>query len=79
MRDFMGLENSDESILKAILNFSFYVSAGNMDEAFKAVKTIQNVSVWENMCLMSVKTRRFDVAEECLRNMRFARGAKAVR
>ena len=31
------------------------------------------------MCTMSVKTRRLDVAEECLRNMRFARGAKAVR
>ena len=79
MRDFMGLESSDETVLKAILNFSYYVSAGNMDEAFKAVKTIQNVSVWENMCTMSVKTRRLDVAEECLRNMRFARGAKAVR
>ena len=79
MRDFMGLENSDETVLKAILNFSFFVSSGNMDEAFKAVKTIQNVSVWENMCTMSVKTRRLDVAEECLRNMRFARGAKAVR
>ena len=79
MRDFMGLENSEEAVLKAILNFSFFVSSGNMDEAFKAVKTIQNVSVWENMCTMSVKTRRLDVAEECLRNMRFARGAKAVR
>jgi intraflagellar transport protein 140 len=79
MRDFMGLENSEESVIKAILNFSFFVSCGNMDEAFKAVKTIQNASVWENMCTMSVKTRRLDVAEECLRNMRFARGAKAVR
>lgn len=79
MRDFLGLEQSEESVIKAILNFSFYVSCGNMDEAFKAVKTIQNVSVWENMCTMSVKTRRLDVAEECLRNMRFARGAKAVR
>lgn len=79
MRDFMGLEGSEESVLRAVLNFSFFVSCGNMDEAFKAVKTIQNVSVWENMCTMSVKTRRLDVAEECLRNMRFARGAKAVR
>ena len=79
MRDFTGLENSEENVIQAILNFSFFVSCGNMDEAFKAVKTIQNVSVWENMCTMSVKTRRLDVAEECLRNMRFARGAKAVR
>jgi len=31
------------------------------------------------MCQMSIKTRRLDVAEACLGNMRFARGAKAVR
>ena len=45
MRDFTGLENSEENVIQAILNFSFFVSCGNMDEAFKAVKTIQNVSV----------------------------------
>lgn len=28
---------------------------------------------------MSVKTRRLDVAEICIGNMRFARGAKAIR
>lgn len=28
---------------------------------------------------MSIKTKRLDVAEACLGNMRFARGAKAVR
>jgi len=38
MRDFVGLENCDEIIRKAILNFSFYLTAGNMDEAYKAVK-----------------------------------------
>lgn len=79
MRDFTGLENCEENVRKAILNFSYYLTAGNMDEAFKAVKTIQNVSVWEKMCQMSVKTKRLDVAEVCLGNMRFARGARAVR
>ncbi|CAG9334634.1 unnamed protein product [Blepharisma stoltei] len=79
LRDFTGLENCDENVKKAILNFSFYMTSGNMDEAYKAVKTIQNVNVWENMCTMSVKTKRLDVAEVCLSNMRFARGAKAVR
>lgn len=31
------------------------------------------------MAAMSVKTKRIDVAEICLGNMRFARGAKAIR
>lgn len=79
MRDFTGLENCDETIRKAILNFSFLITAGNMDEAYKTVKAIQNVQVWEKMCQMSVKTRRLDVAEVCIGNMRFARGARALR
>ena len=79
MRDFTGLENCDETIRKAILNFSFLITAGNMDEAYKTVKAIQNIQVWEKMCQMSVKTRRLDVAEVCLGNMRFARGARALR
>jgi intraflagellar transport protein 140 len=40
MRDFIGLEDCDDLIRKAILNFSFYLTAGNMDEAYKAVKKI---------------------------------------
>jgi intraflagellar transport protein 140 len=51
----------------------------NMDEAHRAVKLIKNPSVWENMALMCVKTRRLDVAEVCLGQMGFARGAAAVR
>ena len=79
LRDFTGLEDCDESTKKAILNFSFHLTNGNMDEAYKSVKVIQSLRVWENMCHMSVKTKRMDVAEVCLGNMRFARGAKAVR
>ena len=53
--------------------------AGNMDEAYRAVKLIENPSVWENMAHMCVKSKRLDVAEVCLGNMGHARGAKAVR
>ena len=41
MRDFVGLENSDKLTREAMLNFSFFLSIGNMDEAFKAIKTIK--------------------------------------
>lgn len=41
MRDFVGLENCDKPTKDAMLNFSFYLSIGNMDDAFKAIKAIK--------------------------------------
>ncbi|GFS01827.1 intraflagellar transport protein 140 homolog [Elysia marginata] len=79
MRDFVGLESSDKGTRDAMMNFSFYLAVGNMDEAFKAIKLIKSESVWENMAKMCVKSRRLDVASVCLGNMGHARGAKALR
>ncbi len=78
LKDFSGIDKIDDNIIKSIMNFSFYLTTGNMDEAYKSVKSIQNPIVWENMAQMCVKTKRLDVAEICIGNMRFARGAKAV-
>jgi intraflagellar transport protein 140 len=50
-----------------------------MDEAYKAVKTVENPVVWENMAQICVKSKRLDVAEVCFSNMNHSRGAKAVR
>jgi intraflagellar transport protein 140 len=42
MREFVGLESSaDASTREALINFSYYLTAGNMDEAFKAIKLIK--------------------------------------
>eukprot|EP00501_MAST-03F_sp_TOSAG23-6_P000179 GSMAST32.ASY1.ANO1.182.1 assembled CDS len=79
MRDFVGLDRVDETTKKALLEFSYYLTIGNMDAAYRSVKLIQSPSVWENMAHMCVKTKRLDVAEVCLGNMGHARGAKAVR
>lgn len=79
MKDFVGLENVEEAIRKAIMNFSHYLTVGNMDEAYNSVRNIRNNTVWQNMAQMCVKTKRMDVAQVCLGNMRFARGAKAAR
>ena len=78
LKDFCGLDRIDEEIKTSIVNFSFYLAIGNMDEAYKAVKSIQNPIIWENMASMCVKSKRLDVAEICIGNMRFARGARAV-
>ena len=41
LRDFVGMENADKSSRDAMMNFSFYLTIGNMDEAFKAIKLIK--------------------------------------
>ncbi|NWU94483.1 IF140 protein, partial [Upupa epops] len=79
MRDFMGLGDCDKTTRDAMLNFSFHITAGDMDEAFKSIKLIKSEAVWENMARMCVKTQRLDVARVCLGNMGHARGAKALR
>ena len=46
MKDFVGLENVSDDIKQAIMNFSFYLTVGNMDEAYNAVMNIKNNNVW---------------------------------
>ncbi|KAG5176880.1 putative intraflagellar transport protein 140 [Tribonema minus] len=82
MRDFAGLDSSlvfDEKVAQALVDFSYYLTVGDMDHAYAAVRLIRSPSVWENMAHMCVKTKRLDVAEVCLGNMGYARGAAAVR
>ena len=40
-RDFVGLEVADKSAKEAMMNFSYYLTLGDMDEAFKAIKVIK--------------------------------------
>jgi len=55
------------------------LTSGNLDEAYKSVKNIQNSAIWEKMAIMCVKCKRLDVAEICIGNMKFARGARSIR
>ncbi|NXU84217.1 IF140 protein, partial [Xiphorhynchus elegans] len=41
LRDFMGLGDCDKTTQDAMLNFSFHLTAGDMDEAFKSIKLIK--------------------------------------
>nr|CAD7263177.1 unnamed protein product [Timema shepardi] len=79
MRDFEGLESCDKATREAVLNFSYNMTTGNMDEAFRAIKTIRSEVVWESLAKMCVKTKRLDVASVCLGHMKHARGAMALR
>ena len=81
MRDFSGMEASqmDQETQQALLDFSYFLTIGNMDAAYQAVRLIKTSNVWENMAHMCVKTKRLDVAEVCLGNMGLAKGAQALR
>ncbi|XP_037013024.2 intraflagellar transport protein 140 homolog [Artibeus jamaicensis] len=79
LRDFVGLEDCDKPTRNAMLNFSYFIAVGDMDEAFKSIKLIRSEAVWENMARVCVKTQRLDVAKVCLGNMGHARGARALR
>ncbi len=41
MRDFVGMTKADGNTTDALLNFSYYLTIGDMDEAFKAIKLIK--------------------------------------
>lgn len=79
MSDFIGLESCNKSTRSAILDFSYNLSLGNMDDAFKAIKTVQSAGVWNSLAKMCVKMRRLDVAGVCLGHMGDARAARALR
>ncbi|XP_063722149.1 intraflagellar transport protein 140 homolog isoform X2 [Symsagittifera roscoffensis] len=79
MRDFAGFSDCDNTTKKAMVDFSFHIAYGNMDEAFRAIKLIKNESVWENMCRMCVKNQNLSVAKMCLGNMRNLKATHALR
>jgi len=69
MRDFQGIGDVDEATKGNLLNFSFHLAAGNLDEAYRSVTSIRSENIWENMARMCVKTGRLDVAEICISHM----------
>nr|XP_033335798.1 intraflagellar transport protein 140 homolog [Megalopta genalis] len=79
MRGFEELSLCDSITRKAVLDFSFYISIANMDEAFKAIKSIKNEGIWKSLARMCVKTKQLNMALLCLGHMKQARAARALR
>ncbi|XP_015439170.1 PREDICTED: intraflagellar transport protein 140 homolog [Dufourea novaeangliae] len=79
MRDFEELGVCDPVTKKAVLDFSFYISIANMDEAFKAIKSIKNEGIWKSLARMCVKTKQLNMALLCLGHMKHAKAARAVK
>jgi len=78
MKGYAGVDCNDSTIIKHMMDFSYYITIGNLDEAFKSVHMIKNKEVWENMAKMSIKTKRLDVVSICLGNMGNAVAVQAL-
>jgi len=76
---FAGMSDITPEIKKALIEFSILMSAGKIDDAYKMVKNIKSKNIWENIASVCIKTKKLDVLEICLSNMRFAIGIKALR
>ena len=79
MKQFEGITGADNLSIASVINFNYHLTNGNMEEAFKSIKHLNSTEIWKNMAEMSIKMKRIDVAETCFSNMKFARGAKALR
>ncbi|KEG12663.1 intraflagellar transport 140 [Trypanosoma grayi] len=80
LRDFEGLKTEkDAAVLEALMKFSYYSTIGNMDEAYRCVKTIKSPTVWQSLAKMCVFSGRLDVAEVCLAQMQDGVAASALR
>lgn len=79
MRDFEELGDCDSITKKAVMDFSYHISVANMEEAFKAIKSIKNETVWKSLAKMCVKTKQLNMALLCLGHMKQANAARALR
>ncbi|RNF21419.1 Intraflagellar Transport Protein 140 [Trypanosoma conorhini] len=80
LRDFEGLKTEkDVAVLEALMKFSYYSTIGNMDEAYRCVKTIKSPTVWQSLARMCIFSGRLDVAEVCLAQMQDGVAAAALR
>lgn len=79
LRDFVGLQSTDAATRKMVLDFSFNVAQGNLDQAFICIRSLQSEAVWSNLAKMCVQTGRLDVAKICLGHLKKARSVRAIR
>ncbi|XP_017021858.1 intraflagellar transport protein 140 homolog [Drosophila kikkawai] len=79
LQDFVDLQQCDPVTRKQVLNFSLYVAEGNMDLAYRSIRSIQSKVIWTNLARMCVHTNRLDVATVCMGHLEQARSVRALR
>lgn len=80
LRDFDGLKSDkDVMVREALMKFTYYSTIGNMDEAYRGVKSIKNPAAWQALARLCITSGRVDVAAVCLANIQDGVAARALR
>lgn len=79
MKEYIGVNASDLSLVKTITDFCYQLSIGQVDEAAKVIKLIKNDTVWENMAKVCIKLRRLKLAKLCLGQLKNAKALRTVK
>eukprot|EP00796_Vickermania_ingenoplastis_P013382 gene13382-9209_t len=80
LRDFDGLKDEkDVAVREALMKFSYYATIGNMDEAYRCIKTIKDSVAWQALARLCVSNGRLDVAAVCLATIQDGVAARGLR
>lgn len=80
LRDFDGLKSDKDVVVReALMKFSYYSTIGNMDEAYRCIKTIKNPAAWQALARLCVSNGRIDVAAVCLATIQDGVAARGLR
>eukprot|EP00921_Rhytidocystis_pertsovi_P016684 GHVQ01026279.1.p1 GENE.GHVQ01026279.1~~GHVQ01026279.1.p1 ORF type:complete len:2237 (-),score=461.93 GHVQ01026279.1:356-7066(-) len=92
LKDFLGLDGvTDGKLAAALVDFSYHLCLGEVDAAYRVVQNLvaenlggnssghSSKSIWRSMAQMCVKTKRLDVASQCIAHMENATAAQALR
>lgn len=56
MKDFEGLEDCDAATKNAVITFSFSLSIGDIDQAFKSIRSIKRLNMLLVICTLHIIT-----------------------
>jgi hypothetical protein len=55
-------QDMDAATRSALLDFSYQVAAGSLEEAFRAVRGVRSRAVWRSMAQLAIRSKRLDIA-----------------
>lgn len=79
LREFVGSEDCDSTTRSHLLDYLFYMTIGQMEQAVVAIgNTGAGDAVWRGLAKACVPQKRLDVAAVCLAKMNDVKGALAL-
>lgn len=79
LNNYENVTEEDSSLVKIITDFSIFLNLGNIDEAVRTVRFINNPQIWKTLARMSIKSKRLDIARLCLSKTGDAKALRSLR